>query len=71
MRGQAEALRDKTRVAKADYSSPANSAKLARLALDSQATDELGRAGRLKVEARVSNKNGNEDRRKLVIVESG
>ena len=69
--GKLKLFVDGTRVAKADYSSPPNSAKLVRLALDSQATDELGRAGRLKVEARASNKNGHGDRRKLVILESG
>ena len=69
--GKLKLFVDGTRVAKADYSSAADSAKLVRLTLDSQATDELGRAGRLKVEARASNQHGNGDRHELVVIESG
>ena len=69
--GKLRLVDDGTRVARADYSTPSNSARFVRLNLDSQATGELQRDGRLKVEARASNQNGGGASRRLVILESG
>ena len=69
--GKLRLVEDGTRVARADYSTPSNSARFVRLNLDSQATGELQRDGRLKLEARASNRNGAGASRKLVILRSG
>ena len=69
--GKLRLLEDDARVARAAYSAEADSAKLVGLNLDSQATSDLNRDGRLKVQAAASNDHGAAASRKLVLLESG
>ena len=69
--GKLRLLEDGARVARAAYSADADSAKLVGLNLDSQATSDLNRDGRLKVGAAASNDHGAAASRKLVLLESG
>ena len=69
--GRLRLVEDGRRVARASYSSAADSAKLVRIALDAQATAALEAAGRLRVEAKASNRNGNGASHKLTVIEAG